>query len=45
MKEYNKVWKRNADFEVNTIEDAQKLLNGIVSAIHDVFDPSAHHSP
>ena len=45
MKEYNKVWKRNADFEVNTIEDAKKLLNGIVSAIHDVFDTSTHNAP
>lgn len=38
MKEYNKVWKRNEDFEVNTIEDAKELLNGIVLSIHNVFD-------
>ena len=38
MKEYNKIWKRDADFEVNTITDAKELLNGIVSSIHNVFD-------
>ena len=38
MKEYNKVWKRNADFEANTMEDAKELLNGITAAIHNVFD-------
>ena len=38
MKEYNKIWKRDADFEVNTIADAKELLHGIVSSIHDVFD-------
>lgn len=38
MKEYNKIWKRDADFEVNTIADAKELLNGIISSIHNVFD-------
>lgn len=38
MKEYNKVWKRDADAEVNTIKDAKELLHGIVSSIHSVFD-------
>ncbi|MCI9485976.1 MAG: hypothetical protein HFI64_03195, partial [Lachnospiraceae bacterium] len=38
MKEYNKVWKRNASFEVNTIEDAKELLKGIVLSIHSIFD-------
>lgn len=38
IKEYNKVWKRNANFEVNTIEDAKDLLRGIVLSIHSIFD-------
>lgn len=38
MKEYNKIWKRDANFEVNTIKDAKKLLEGIVTSICGVFD-------
>lgn len=38
IKEYNKVWKRDTNFEVNTIADAKELLNKIVFSIHSVFD-------
>lgn len=38
MKEYNKIWMRDANFEVNTIEDARGLLEGIVMSISNVFD-------
>lgn len=37
MKEYNKVWKRSADYEVNTIEDAKSLLNELNMALSGVF--------
>ncbi len=37
MKEYNKVWKRSADYEVNTIEDAKSLLNDLNKALSSVF--------
>lgn len=38
MKEYNKIWMRDANSEVNTIEDARGLLEGIVMSISNVFD-------
>ena len=37
MKEYNKTWKRDANFEVNTIEDAKLLLEEIVTSLCVVF--------
>ena len=37
MKEYNKVWKRNDDYEVNTIEDAKSLLNDLNTALSSIF--------
>lgn len=38
MKEYNKIWKRDANFEVNTIEDARELLEGIVVSLSSIFN-------
>lgn len=37
MKEYNKVWNRKTDYEVNLVEDAKELLNDIITAIYEVF--------
>lgn len=37
LKEYNKVWKRNTDYEVNTIEDAKSLLTDLNKALSSVF--------
>lgn len=37
MKEYNKVWKRSADYEVNTIEDAKSLLDDLNKVLSSVF--------
>ena len=37
IKEYNRVWKRKEDSEVNLVEDAKELLNDIITAIHEVF--------
>lgn len=37
MEEYNKVWKRKKNYEVNLVEDAKELLNDITTAIYEVF--------
>ena len=37
LKEYNKIWKRNTNYEVNTIEDAKSLLADLNEALSSVF--------
>ena len=37
MKEYNKIWKRSVDCEVNTINDAKSLLEDLNSALLSIF--------
>lgn len=37
LKEYNKVWKRNTDYEINTIDDAKSLLDDLNKALSSVF--------